>query len=170
MELEPTTKPEWAEVFRQWGPKLLLFARQQTASVADAEDIVQEAFVRYWKCYCRGLAPMPTAMFGFIQQIAIDHARKSWRRRWWETKAQADREEPIACFECSLEHQERRALIEQGLQSLPQEQREVLVLKIWGELTFEEIGQALRLSPNTAASRYRYGLNQLKKQMTLMVS
>jgi RNA polymerase sigma-70 factor (ECF subfamily) len=46
---------------------------------------------------------------------------------------------------------------------LPVEQREVLVMKIWNELTFAEIGQALGISQNTAASRYRYALVALKK-------
>jgi RNA polymerase sigma-70 factor (ECF subfamily) len=45
---------------------------------------------------------------------------------------------------------------------LPAAQREVIVLKIWHGLTFEAIGNLLDVSPNTAAGRYRYGLNKLK--------
>jgi len=50
-----------------------------------------------------------------------------------------------------------------ALDRLPRVQREVLVMKIWNELTFAEIGEALGVSQNTAASRYRYGLAALKK-------
>jgi RNA polymerase sigma-70 factor, ECF subfamily len=46
---------------------------------------------------------------------------------------------------------------------LPRDQREVLVMKIWNELTFAEIGETLGISQNTAASRYRYALASLKK-------
>ena len=46
---------------------------------------------------------------------------------------------------------------------LPQIYREVLTLKVWGDLTFAEIAQSLRIPPNTAASRYRYGLQELRK-------
>ena len=46
---------------------------------------------------------------------------------------------------------------------LPAEQREVLVMKIWNELTFADIGTVLGISQNTAASRYRYALASLKK-------
>ena len=46
---------------------------------------------------------------------------------------------------------------------LPNEQREVLVMKIWNDLTFAEIASALGISQNTAASRYRYALAALKK-------
>ena len=49
-----------------------------------------------------------------------------------------------------------------GLATLPQEQREVIVLKIWHEHTFEEVGELLDISPNTAAGRYRYGLQKLR--------
>ncbi len=45
------------------------------------------------------------------------------------------------------------------------EQREVLVMKIWNDLTFAEIASALEISQNTAASRYRYALANLKKNL-----
>ena len=53
----------------------------------------------------------------------------------------------------------------QALARLPVLQREVLVLKIWQELTFDQIGAALGIPPNTAASRYRYALIALRKQL-----
>src|SRR5205823_13256496 len=58
---------------------------------------------------------------------------------------------------------ERKAM--RRLAGLPQEQREVIVLKIWHEHTFEEIGELLEISPNTAAGRYRYGLQKLKASL-----
>lgn len=53
----------------------------------------------------------------------------------------------------------------QALARLPAEQREVIVLKIWHDYTFEEIGELLALSPNTAAGRYRYGLQKIRSQL-----
>jgi RNA polymerase sigma-70 factor (ECF subfamily) len=58
---------------------------------------------------------------------------------------------------------ERAAM--RALEKLPGEQREVIVLKIWHEYTFEEIGELLELSPNTAAGRYRYGLQKLRTHL-----
>jgi RNA polymerase sigma-70 factor (ECF subfamily) len=49
------------------------------------------------------------------------------------------------------------------LARIPEKHREVIVLKIWGELTFAQIAAQLGESPNTVASRYRYGLEHLKK-------
>jgi RNA polymerase sigma-70 factor (ECF subfamily) len=52
------------------------------------------------------------------------------------------------------------------LAALPPEQREVIVLKFWHHHTFEEIGELLGLSPNTAAGRYRYGLQKIRHCLT----
>jgi RNA polymerase sigma-70 factor (ECF subfamily) len=71
--------------------------------------------------------------------------------------------EPL--FAGPLEHDERRALVQSALGHLPQEQREVLVMKIWGGLSFPQIAEALQLSANTAASRYRYALAKLREQL-----
>jgi DNA-directed RNA polymerase specialized sigma24 family protein len=53
----------------------------------------------------------------------------------------------------------------QQLAALPPEKREVIVLKIWNRCTFDEIGALLDISPNTAAGRYRYGLQKIKLQL-----
>jgi RNA polymerase sigma-70 factor (ECF subfamily) len=55
-----------------------------------------------------------------------------------------------------------RLAVETALQDLPQNQRAVLHLKVWENLTFAQIGEALEISPHTAASRYRYALDKLR--------
>jgi RNA polymerase sigma-70 factor (ECF subfamily) len=54
----------------------------------------------------------------------------------------------------------RRALL-----ILAPDQREVVMMHIWGGLTLEEVASALRISANTAASRYRYALASLKRTL-----
>ena len=66
-------------------------------------------------------------------------------------------------FEDPLEDRQRQELIETALKSLPAEQREVVVLKIWGGLTFQVIGEVLSISRDTAASRYRYALKACRR-------
>jgi RNA polymerase sigma-70 factor (ECF subfamily) len=51
--------------------------------------------------------------------------------------------------------------LQSALRVLPEEQREVIVLRVWGQMTFEEVAGVVGVSPNTAASRYRYGLEKL---------
>jgi RNA polymerase sigma-70 factor, ECF subfamily len=52
--------------------------------------------------------------------------------------------------------------IENAMRELPPEQREVVVMRIWGEMTIVEVAAVLEISENTAASRYRYALNKLR--------
>ena len=59
-------------------------------------------------------------------------------------------------------HPER---LERALRALPPEQREVIALKIDGELTFAQIARVLDISVNTAASRYRYALEKLRSTL-----
>ena len=131
----------------------------------DAEDVVQEAFVRFWRQQ-RKLGSEPMALIvTSLRRTAIDLARRNIRRERREQLAQQDSALETTLFEPLLEGDERRTAIEAALLRLPAEQREVLVLKIWGEFTFAEIAEQLSLSPNTAASRYRYALVALRQEL-----
>lgn len=162
----------WKDWFRQHGPRLLLYARQTTRSLADAEDVLQEAFVRFWRNQ-RQLGGDPLGLvFASIRRAACDLARRDERRLRREESAGApaddasDGNDARAYFETLDENDERRAAIENALRALPDEQREVLMLKIWGGRTFEQIGTQLGISPNTVASRHRYALEALRKRLT----
>lgn len=156
----------WQDWFQLHGSKLLLCARQWTPSLADAEDVVQEGFVRYWK-HQRHLGGDPFALvLTSVRRAALDRARSNQRRMQREDRYGAEGRGDTPLFLGSAERDERTRAIEEALRRLPAEQREVLVLKLWGELTFAEIGQQLDLSPNTAASRYRYALGALKEELT----
>ena len=121
---------DWRSRFSELAPGLLLFARQWVRSRADAEDIVQDAFVRFWR---RNHAIDNRALlYATVRSIALDFIRRNSRRARREAEAVSESEQ-------------------------------VLVMKIWNELTFAEIATALNISQNTAASRYRYALVTLKK-------
>jgi RNA polymerase sigma-70 factor (ECF subfamily) len=156
----------WSKWFELHGPKLLLCARQWTRSLADAEDAVQEAFVRFWRGQrSLGGEPFPLVITS-IRRAAIDLARGNLRRTRRELHASDPSEGNEALFEPLVDGDERRRAIEAAIKRLPDEQREVLVLKIWGELTFGEIALQLGIPPNTAASRYRYALTALRHELS----
>jgi RNA polymerase sigma-70 factor (ECF subfamily) len=156
----------WENWFRRHGPKLLLCARQWTVSMADAEDVVQEAFIRFWRRQ-RGLSGEPLALLlTSVRRAGLDIARRRVRREAREKSAMAEDSGPNPLFEPLPDGDDRRIAIESALGRLAPEQREVLALKIWGELTFAEIAGQLGIPPNTAASRYRYALAALRRELT----
>ena len=57
---------------------------------------------------------------------------------------------------------EQQHEIEQALRSLPVEQREVVHMKVYEQMTFQQIADELAISINTAASRYRYAMDKLR--------
>ncbi len=150
---------DWKTCFAQLAPALLLFARRWTNSRADAEDVVQEAFVRFWRrqhsLENRGL------LYATVRSAALDRLRREQRRS--QREAVALRGHDDFCEPVFAPDDEGQQLLAAAVERLPNEQREVVLLKIWSELTFAEIGVALEISPNTAASRYRYALGSLKK-------
>ena len=150
---------DWKVCFSEFGPGLLLFARQWVRTPTDAEDIVQEAFVKFWRRNHR--VDNRALLYATVRSIALDHIRRDSRRARREAEAVAGTEQSIGP-QFEIEHESQRALVA-ALDLLPHEQREVLVMKIWNELTFAEIASALEISQNTAASRYRYALSALKK-------
>ncbi len=154
----------WQGWFDIHGRKLLLFARQWAVSATDAEDIVQEAFVRFWRSPWRNEADARAQLFAMVRRAGLDLARRRSRREKREQVAFLDGER-VAWFSPESFCDAREGEIQSALARLASEQREVVVLKIWGELTFEQIGRSLDISPNTAASRYRYALEALRRTL-----
>jgi len=136
-----------------------LFARQWVGSAADAEDVVQDAFVRFWR---RNLSIKNRALlYAAVRSAALDLIRRDTRRARREAEVFGRAERSVQPQFEQLDDSQRELVA--ALDRLSRDQREVLVMKIWNELTFAEIAEALGISQNTAASRYRYALAALKK-------
>ena len=155
------THAEWRQWFEDHTPKFLLFARQKSRFEADAQDLVQEAVLEAMQ-RAHGAAPPPVALvMATINRRAIDLARSDDRRAVRELKVQEGT--PEAWFDNEVENREHSQLVQSAMNQLPEIYREVVTLKVWGELTFAEIAESLAIPANTAASRYRYGLEELRK-------
>jgi len=143
-----------AKLYEQHAAGLILYGRALGLSHSEAEDVLHDTFVVLMRQSDPPEKPAHYCLRSFRNR-ALNYRRSLWRRlkreleshRWFErTEGETPRE--------------RAAM--RGLARLPAEQREVIVLKIWHEHTFEEIGELLALSPNTVAGRYRYGMQKLR--------
>jgi RNA polymerase sigma-70 factor, ECF subfamily len=149
---------DWFEKFYDAKSKgLILYGRALGLSHGEAEDVLQETFLALMQMPEFPREPEHYCLRSFRNR-ALNHKRSLWRRltrelesqRWFE-KSPGESPAERAAMNCLAE--------------LPAEQRETVVLKIWNQLTFEEIGGLLEISPNTAAGRYRYGLQKIKFQL-----
>jgi RNA polymerase sigma-70 factor, ECF subfamily len=148
-------------LYRAKAAGLILYGRALGLSHGEAEDVLQETFMALMQKPEPPREPEHYCLRSFRNR-ALNYKRSLWRRmtrelesrRWFEKAAPEDPAERAAM----------RCLAE-----LPAEQREAVVLKIWNRYTFEEIGALLDISPNTAAGRYRYGLQKVKNQMEGLV-
>lgn len=170
------TPAEWRVWLEERGPKLLLFARQQTRSYEDAQDVFQDAIVKLvGKIRNQEFVGGPDAwspyLYTTIRRLSIDLSRRDDRRKRREDHVGTDvgeiqQEAFHPWFESEASDDETREQLEAKLKQLPEKFAEVIVMKIWGDRTFAEIGEILGISQNTAASRYRYGLESLKKSLS----
>jgi RNA polymerase sigma-70 factor (ECF subfamily) len=151
----------WAQWLARHAPALLLFARQQSGCEADAGDLLQESVIESWQRQGDGAPPPLALVYATIRRRAIDLARRNFRRAGREAAAHVAG--PECWFDSGVADHERSQLIQKAMNSLPKIYQDVLTLKIWGGLTFAEIAEALEVPANTAASRYRYGLLELRK-------
>jgi RNA polymerase sigma-70 factor, ECF subfamily len=164
----PTARRAWSDWIAAHGPTLLLLARQWVPDRADAEDVVQEAFLRFWRSRDRATDPA-AYLYGCLRGCALEWSRGERRRRGRESAAAMEADAAavggLFCPHEQAASDERRQLIEAALGRLPVAQREVLVMKVWGGLTFPQIAAALDIPRDTAASRYRYALAKLREEL-----
>lgn len=165
----------WRQWLAEHGSRMLLFARQQTRNSQDAEDVLQDALIKLARkvdegTFDGGQESWKPYLYTAIRRLAIDLGRKNDRRGKREEKSELDRgihnggvSDPW--FDSDASNDETRELLEDGIKKLPSKFAEVIILKIWGEHTFAEIGEMLDVSLNTVASRYRYGLERLRKSL-----
>jgi RNA polymerase sigma-70 factor (ECF subfamily) len=139
------------------GPALRLYARQWSRDAHSAEDAVQDGLVSCWRVD-PVLGSLPT-IYVAVRNAAINLTRGQ-RRREWREHATVNRNE--YWFDCPLSARERDVAIQAALTHLPIEQRECVILHLWGMQTFAQVGAIQDCSANTAASRYRYAIQALK--------
>ena len=155
-ELVSNSEPgSWCEaLYRAKASELILYGRALGLSHGEAEDVLQETFMALMQRPQPPELPEHYCVRSFRNR-ALNYRRSLWRRVTREFEA-------VRWFERAPAEDPAERAVMRGLAALPQEQREVIVLKIWHKHTFQEIGELLEISPNTAAGRYRYGLQKLR--------
>jgi RNA polymerase sigma-70 factor, ECF subfamily len=153
----------FAALYTQYGERLFRAALVMLRRPHDAEDAVQEVFMGLVRT--RQSLPNVQDLTAYLFSALRHAAGKIATRRGPEMATEvvleelAERTSPPA--ETPLgDH------LTWALESLPPDQREMIALKFDGELTFAQIATVLGINPSTAASRYRYALDRLRRMLT----
>ena len=146
---------------------LYAFLLNLTRHEADTRDVLQDLFIK--------LAARPdrldgvTDVRGFLIRLAHNQAidlirRRATRQKNYDQLA-ADTAPVFEPGQAGSDETAFRQALATALGELPPDQRAVVHLKLWEDMTFEAIAAALEIPPNTAASRYRYGLDKLRDRL-----
>ena len=157
---------ELERLYDEHAQALFAFLVNFTRNEADTHDLLQDLFVRISRQ--PGLLQNVSDPRGFLLRMAHNAAIDLIRRRGARQKSY-DRlaEETIAIFASADNRDENafREAVSRALDELVPEQRAVVHLKLWEGFTFERIAQVLGIPLNTAASRYRYGLDKMRQRL-----
>ena len=157
----------WKAWLAENGPRLRVFARGWGNCQHDAEDLLQEAILRLWHYQedKGGGPPDLPLVFSTIRFCGLNLHRSETRRKKREEAIVYLNDFQDVWLDPMLEEDEEALLLRDAVERLSPKLREVVVMKTWGGLTFLQISEALAISPNTAASRYRYALEQLAHEL-----
>jgi RNA polymerase sigma-70 factor (ECF subfamily) len=156
-----------ARLFDLTAVRLVRYAQTLTRHRDDAEDAVQAAVMR--------IARSPQALsvvalpWAYLLRVVRNECLRLVARR----RPVIGYDDSMGCSpagELPVEMLERQAEVQQALQRLPADQAEVVMLKVWEGLTFQEIATVTGESPNTVASRYRYALVKLELSLKRLAS
>ncbi len=156
--MQPAIITEIELLYRLHGSALLLFAQGMAGDRGRAQDAVHQVFLKLMEDRSlRRVADARAYLFASVRNVVLNDAKVRQRN--------VALDPDLAWFAPPDRDFAGEAKLRRALSSLPDDQREVTILHVWGELTFLQIAEVLAISSNTAASRYRYALARLREAM-----
>jgi RNA polymerase sigma-70 factor (ECF subfamily) len=152
-------------VYERYSPLVYGLARRVTASSAQAEEITQEVFVYLWQNPDR-FDPERGTLRAFLGAIthrrSVDEVRRNTRRTAREDRVGTDATS-LEIFEVGdgIERSQTAERVRAAVASLPDQQREAVLLAYFGGCTFRQVAERLGIPEGTAKSRLRLGLSKL---------
>ncbi|HEX4265481.1 MAG TPA: RNA polymerase sigma factor [Verrucomicrobiae bacterium] len=159
-------KSDLQRLYDEHAQALFAFLLNFTRDENDTRDLLQEIFSRLARepGLLRGAREARAFLIRLAHNAAIDLIRRRGTRQKYHDQL-AEEESYIFAVAKDADEAAFRESLSRALAGLPADQRAVVHLKLWENLTFEQIAETLDISPNTAASRYRYGLDKLREHL-----
>jgi RNA polymerase sigma-70 factor (ECF subfamily) len=147
-------------IWERYADDLLAYLQAVLCSRHDAEDALQAVFIRIVQK--RHRLAKARHLDAYVYRIARNEAFRLIERRKREPSVEDINESWLVAPQDKPQTNDLAERLQAALARLPRPQREVIVMKIYRQKTFLEISRLLGISQNTAASRYRYGMEKLR--------
>jgi len=157
LESRKVSRKDVTRLYHEHGPALLAYASSFVADRALAEDLLHQVFAKLLE----GGTPIPDVPAAYLYRAVRNAALNTRRNGFRETGLDATN----GCFVHRGGDNEAALALQVALAALPDEQREVVVMRIWSGMTLDEVAAATGVSLNTVASRYRYALQKLREKL-----
>jgi RNA polymerase sigma-70 factor (ECF subfamily) len=148
---------EVRRLYQQHSGGLLAYACSFVPAFASAEDALHQVFLRLLHSEIEITGSSISYLYRAVRNACLNQVRNGTREIGLDD----------GCFKSPKGLEQIGLELQSALHDLPEEQREIILLHIWGQMTFDEVAVALGISPNTVASRYRYGLSKLREQFQI---
>lgn len=148
---------EVRRLYDQHGPALVAYGCSFVWDAAVAEDTVHHVFLRLLSA---GIA-RPDVPLAYVYRAVRNAALNA--RRSVQKDIPLETQRPV--FDGHGQDREAALALQSALGELPEEQREVVIMRVWSGMTLEEVAAATGTPLNTAASRYRYALEKLRERL-----
>lgn len=155
-------------IYREHRQALFSLALTITHQRELAEDAIHDAIVRLCRSGRQPTGDPVAYVFASVRNAALDQMR---RKRFVHSSIDSIFESAGSFDSPSqdIEEDEQSAMLRSALEKLPDAQRETIVMKLYGNLTFDQIAQASNEPLSTVSSRYRRGIAALKESMEALV-
>ena len=157
------SRAELEKLYDEHAEALFRYVLNLLRNEADARDVLQDVFVKLAGDFRRlaGVRQVRGYLIRMAHNLAIDLIRRRSVRLRHRERHDTD-PAPLFIPAGNADTEAIRRELDEAMRALPLEQRAVVHLKLLEEMTFKAIAEALKISPNTAASRYRYGIDKLR--------
>lgn len=155
------------ELVRAYGEALKRYLCAMVRNQSDAEELAQETLLRFLDGLraFRGEASIKTYLFKIAHNLALNHLSSSARLREVFPEEMPDSPSDATHAQDLVQADERARMVRSALLQLPPQQRSVVALRTWQDLSFKEIAAVLSLAEGTVKAHYFFGLRNLRKNL-----
>jgi len=159
-------------VYEKYKTDLMTLATALLGDLATAEDVVHDVFLSLLKL--SGRVKLTGSLKGYLTTSVMNGARNVIRAHRRHPTGELDEADPIPAQDTMPDDaaviKEQLDRLKWALGELPYEQREVLVLRVYGPMAFKEIARQQGIGTNTALGRYRYAVDRLRSMLNSEVT